>query len=94
MGRRKLALEALELPPHGHPEQDSLSTRRANAHHVLFPGAYRCLHPAFQRYQVLKVPKLARQVAQDEETAWSSHAFFGLPPCECHIHITYMQYYM
>ena len=87
MGRRKLALEALELPSHGHPEQGSFSACRADAHHVLFSGGDRCLHPAFPRHQVLKVPELAGQVAQDEETAWSSHALFGLSPCECHTHV-------
>ena len=69
MGRRFLALGPLALHPHGHPQQDLIRARRHPVDLVLLARGHRRLGADHQGHEVLQVPKVAGQLAENEEAA-------------------------
>merc|ERR1711874_313773 len=81
-----------ESHPHGQHEQDPGSARPHHPGAVLPARSVSWLAPDLQRDEVLSVPQLAGQLAQDEKTAGTAHVLCGRNPCLslCGLHVPHL----
>ena len=79
---RLLPVAPLEPHPHGQREQDAGGPLPGHARPLLPARGAGRLAAARPRHQVLQVPVLARQLAQDAQTARPPHALRCLHSCE------------